>query len=366
MKVYINGYIFFIYTLEERLMLKTRYEGVSYKINRRGIKSFYARFKVNNKAYLRKIGDEPDINARVASQMRFDMIDEIKRGVKREAKSFDELFEEYIVLRSPTLNSGWEKQTRNTYNKYLKDVIGALTPGKLDILDVQKIMNKMLDDGKKPSTVKQIKVIVVGIYTHMLPKMENVGRQLSYPKLDNKVYFEISNEDASRLYREIVEFEEIKWRVFFSFLLHGRRRGEIMKLRWEDVHIDEGWFEVRAENSKSKRMIKSPMMPFLVEMLKEYGVKKSGYVVTGRFENMVSKSSVDYAWNKIKYAVGLKKMRLHDLRHMIGYIAINNGFSLEQIAQVLGHTNIATTKRYATMSDTTAETTLKSILETIN
>lgn len=42
-------------------------------------------------------------------------------------------------------------------------------------------------------------------------------------------------------------------------------------------------------------------------------------------------------------------MRLHDIPHLIGLVSINNGYSLEQIGAVPGHTSTATTRRYSNM-----------------
>jgi len=348
-------------------MEKTRYEGVMYKINRRGNKVYYARFKVNNKAYLRKIGEEPQVNAKTASALRFKMIDTVRGGDVGKAKSMDAIFEEYVKLRSPTLSESWEYNMTKTYNKHLKDIVGHLLPEQVKPNALQKRINELIANGYAPSTAKQLKDCIGGMYTHMLKGRENVGHMLSIPKFDNKVYFTISDDDAKKLYREIVNFDVMKWRVFFSFLLHGRRRGEVMKLKWDDIHLDEGYYIIEPENSKTNKRIKAPLLPFLSDMLREYAKNgNSGYVVKGRYGKMVSKSSVDGAWTKIKYSVGLKSMRLHDLRHLIGHIAVNNGATLEEIAMILGHDSTTTTKRYSNLVIDTAKRTLERVHEQIN
>jgi integrase len=333
-----------------------------YRGNRRKTKTYYARFKVNGVAYLRKIGEEPQINAKVASVLRYEMIDKVKSGVTAKEQNIDKIFEEYIKLRSPSLSESWEYNMTKTYNKHLKEVIGHLMPSKVQTNVIQGVMNGMLDDGYAVSTVKQIKDVVSGMYSHMMKERENVGRLLQLPKFDNKIYFSISDEDAKTLYEKIVNHKDIKWRVLFSFLLHGRRRGEVITLEWRDIHLDDGYYVIRPENNKTNKRIQAPMLPFLIDMLKVYKKEgDSGYVFKGRHGNMISKSGVDNAWTKIKYAVGLEDMRLHDLRHLIGYVAINNGASLEEIGAILGHDSTFTTKRYSNMDMRTAKKALENV-----
>ncbi|EOH0076292.1 tyrosine-type recombinase/integrase, partial [Campylobacter jejuni] len=54
-------------------------------------------------------------------------------------------------------------------------------------------------------------------------------------------------------------------------------------------------------------------------------------------------------------------IRLHDLRHLIGYIGINMGISLEAIGETLGHSSIGVTKRYANIKNETINSTLNAI-----
>jgi site-specific recombinase XerD len=59
----------------------------------------------------------------------------------------------------------------------------------------------------------------------------------------------------------------------------------------------------------------------------------------------------------------MHSMRLHDIRHLIGYLAINNGHTLEQIGYVLGHASTATTKRYSNMKSKGAASVLSTVFD---
>lgn len=345
------------------MLHKTRYEGVSYRINKRGLKVFEARFKVDNKEYRRKIGEEPHYNAKSASQKRYDMIDEIKQGINATSQTITDIFDRYIELRSPLLSESWSYNMRKTYNKHIKPVIGNFTPKMVDGNEIQIIMNSMIEKGYAVSTVKQIKDCISGLYSHMIPKEENIGSYLKVPKFDNKRYFTIEEEEAKRLYDIIVNYPAEKWRLYFSFILHGRRKSEVMKLEWRYINLNSNTYEIIPENSKTNKHISAPILPFLKEMLEQYTEPKEGYVFKGKNGSHVSSTGIDFQWRNIKSRAGLPDMRLHDVRHLIGHIAISSGMSLEQIGNVLGHGSTLTTKRYSTIKRDSAREVLSSVME---
>jgi len=51
--------------------------------------------------------------------------------------------------------------------------------------------------------------------------------------------------------------------------------------------------------------------------------------------------------------VGLKDVRIHDLRHSYASFLVNAGRSLYEVQRLLGHTQIKTTQRYAHLSQDT-------------
>ncbi len=52
------------------------------------------------------------------------------------------------------------------------------------------------------------------------------------------------------------------------------------------------------------------------------------------------------SWYKLTKAAGLPGLRFHDLRHTAGSLGHMAGLTQRQIADMLGHSNMATTERY--------------------
>jgi len=55
-------------------------------------------------------------------------------------------------------------------------------------------------------------------------------------------------------------------------------------------------------------------------------------------------------WKRILREAGLEHFRIHDLRHTHASHLISSGLSLSIVGKLLGHTQAATTQRYAHLS----------------
>jgi integrase len=143
--------------------------------------------------------------------------------------------------------------------------------------------------------------------------------------------------------------EEPGWRLSFAairvLLATGARRGEVLSLRWRDVDLNQGVARlVRDKTSDTGRDVLLP--PAAIAVLIELPRTTSPYVFPSR-----SKSghitSVARAWTMAVERAGVKRARLHDLRHSFASTAIAEGVSLYVVGKLLGHRQAATSQRYA-------------------
>jgi site-specific recombinase XerD len=72
---------------------------------------------------------------------------------------------------------------------------------------------------------------------------------------------------------------------------------------------------------------------------------KTEYLFPGR--DGLRHLDIKTSWEWVRDAAGLEDVRLHDLRHSFASILVSAGASLPLIGALLGHSNPATTARYA-------------------
>lgn len=127
-------------------------------------------------------------------------------------------------------------------------------------------------------------------------------------------------------------------------VLTGARLSELLTLKW--AYVDEQRRMLRLPDSKTgaKTIILSE--PALLVLNAIPRLAGNPYVLPGRREgeHLVS---VKRTWQQIRKTAGLEDVRLHDLRHSFASVAIDAGGSLPVIGRLLGHSQPATTARYA-------------------
>lgn len=124
----------------------------------------------------------------------------------------------------------------------------------------------------------------------------------------------------------------------------GCRREEILSLKWEHVNFELNCLQLPDSKTGAKLV---PLGDAAVELLKRaHRVAGNPYVCPGRkwASHLVGLPRI---WARICENAGLKEVRLHDLRHSFASVGAGAGLGLPMIGALLGHTQAATTQRYA-------------------
>ena len=130
-------------------------------------------------------------------------------------------------------------------------------------------------------------------------------------------------------------------------MLTGCRKNEILKLRWEDVALDES--ELKLPDAKTGARV-VPLSPQAVKLLAELPrTEGNPWVIHGKRPG-THMTELDDAWQTVRARAGLSDVRLHDLRHSFASRALALGESLPMIGKLLGHAQVETTARYAHLS----------------
>ncbi len=134
--------------------------------------------------------------------------------------------------------------------------------------------------------------------------------------------------------------------ILIMALHTGMRLREILKLTWDRVNLHQGVIII--EKPKSGKLRKIPMNKILTSTLT--GVKNSnnnGIYVFPDPETGEPYGSVKTAFRAAVRRAEIGHVRFHDLRHTFATRLVMSGVDLATVAELLGHSSIKMTMRYA-------------------
>lgn len=130
-------------------------------------------------------------------------------------------------------------------------------------------------------------------------------------------------------------------------LLTGCRKNEILRARWDWIDWDRGLLRLpdHAAKTGARDVFLSDAALDVLRSLPRWSV----YILPGRTGGPIE--GLQKIWERVRASIGMRDVRLHDLRHTVGSLSDRAGLSQRQIADLLGHKQLSTTARYINSAD---------------
>jgi len=158
--------------------------------------------------------------------------------------------------------------------------------------------------------------------------------------------------------------------LFLTLYCTGMRKGEALALSWDDIDGDE--IKVRKSyTTKTKEasykitttktgssvrrvpipcVLKKELDKLKESQIEQHGEKFSSSLFVFGGEHPVSTTPIDHAFGKAIERSGVKKIRIHDLRHSCASVLLSRGVSIVAVSRQLGHKDTTETlKTYTHM-----------------
>lgn len=164
----------------------------------------------------------------------------------------------------------------------------------------------------------------------------------------------LSAEELARLTESLAKHADKQAAdIIRLLLLTGARRGEVQGMKWADLDLVAGVWTKPGATTKQKTEHRVPISEaarLLLNGLRETVDDEAEYVFPGR-GGIGHRVEIKGDWAALCKAAKISGARMHDLRHTYASVLASAGLSLPVIGALLGHTQPATTARYAHLFD---------------
>lgn len=190
---------------------------------------------------------------------------------------------------------------------------------------------------------------------------------ISYPKISSQELPVLKDSEVIKLVGYVqTTFDIQKVGVLLSLFM-GIRLGELCALQWKDVNFHEETVHISKtmqrlknldENAdtktkividapKSQKSIRDiPIPSFLLELLEEHKRCEEIYVLTGT-ANYIEPRTYQRLFSRYLNEAGLSEINFHALRHTFATRAVEQGFDIKSLSEILGHSSVKfTMERY--------------------
>ena len=291
-----------------------------------------------------------------------------ERGTPTVAELADRFMTDHVRAKR---KAGTAEFYKDILDRIVKPAVGTTKADKLTRVQVSRLHSSLSDT---PFQANRVLAVVGSMYAFagragILPEGTNPARGIDKFTESRRERF-LTGEELERLGSAIREAETIgiPWTVDESkpaakhvakdnrstkvapaaaaalrlLLFTGCRLREILHLRWEHVDFECGCLFLPDSKSGRKTVILNAPALSVLNDLERVGP----YVVPGDDPER-PRHDLKRPWDAVTKRAGLTGVRLHDLRRTYASFGAGGGLGLPIIGRLLGHSQSATTARYA-------------------
>jgi integrase len=293
--------------------------------------------------------------------------------VQQNAAGIDMTFEAFCGLyekdRRPRLKESTWLTKGNIIKNRLIPAFGKMMMSEIETRHVIAWQNELLayrDEFKKPYSATYLKTVhnqLVAILNHAVRHYglkSNPASKVGCIGSKEREEMNFWTKEEYMKFAEAIMDKPMSYYAFEMLYWCGIREGEMLALTPADfnftkktVRINKTYQRIHGQDlitsPKTRKSVRTVEMPdFLCDEMQDY--IKSLYKVQKNDRIFpITKSYLQHEMRRGSAEAGVKRIRIHDLRHSHISLLIDMGFSAVAIADRVGHESIDITFRYAHM-----------------
>ncbi|MEM7154170.1 MAG: site-specific integrase [Myxococcota bacterium] len=325
-----------------------------------------ARTKRGAEQYEREVREAVLASARSGEEKPNGKSKEPRKPAPKFAKFADFFIETYATTNN---RPSTVREKRRALRRGLLDHVGHLRLDQIGTRHVESFKARRKKDGVGNKTINE----EIAILSKVLGYAEEIGELRQPPpkvkrlKVPTPRFDFLDFEEAERLRNEARQAPDPWCAMIPTALWSGLRLGELRALQWDDVDLVAARLHVRhaaddvntLHPPKSGRPRVVDLPDKAVVVLREHRHLRGSFVFSTEGGGMLprwaceSKSTQrkdDSPLMKVCRRAGLRRVGWHMLRHTYASHLVMRGASLMEVKELLGHSSLEMTMRYAHLS----------------
>lgn len=287
------------------------------------------------------------------------LMTKLEHSITGEKILMKDLVKRWLAYKEGTVKA----QTLQLYTQYMDchiiPELGEQYVHQISVEDIESFYNSL---STHPATIRRLNAVIGALFKYAIKHKHTEtfpAKDIDLPSVDKKPIKVLTKDECYHLL-ECAKGSRLYLPARVA-LETGMRRGEILGLRYEDVHdcsihVERTVIQLRDRDTGLTRMdFNSPknrqtrVISITPELERELlkGNEKGGLIFTSprakTNQSIWSLVSFTNSWILFRKKAGFPTLRFHDLRHTHISHLFDLGVSLPIISQRAGHKNITTT-----------------------
>jgi len=381
----------------QTILWDTDVKGFALRVTPGGAKSFLLDYRVEGRQRRLTIGSFPDWSVQAARTAAKKLKQEVdggrdpmgQRHADRIAPTLQDVWERYETEHLPRKAVRAQADERSMWQKIILPRLGKLKIASIDADHIDELHRDITNVRGTPVRANRVvevlrKAFNLAIRWKWLTDNPASGVRKNAEEKRNRF---LNRTEIAALAEALNDHTEpVSANAIKLLMLTGARRGEVLGATWDMFDFDNGIWTKPSAHTKQRLVHRVPLSGPALRLLTDIridaarlahaaGSSLSPYVFPGIDGKPLT--DIKRSWTSICRKAGLAvqvrkvgrngrpatgkdgkpalvwqpNVRIHDLRHSFASILVSAGASLPLIGQMLGHTQVQTTQRYAHLFD---------------
>jgi integrase/recombinase XerD len=310
--------------------------------------------------FLDRLWDQPDIDIKINSDKEkfyytcnenpppFNQQKIIRPAVIRPTMpdKFSKQWE--IKLENELRSRKYSRTTINSYIYYNRLLCNTLQkePKEIQTDDIKKFLADIEKDKNYSAASMNLAISSMKFFYKEVIQRD-ILREQHRPRQDKRLPIVLSKYEIKKL---ITSEKNLKHRLLLMIVYaSGLRVGEVVRLKRQDIDIRRKLINIRSAKGRKDRytLISDMVIKTLKDYYSKYDVTYWLFSGADPKKHLVIRSAQQVFKNALKTAKIEKPASIHSLRHSFATHLLESGTDLRYIQELLGHSSVRTTERYA-------------------